>query len=288
MSAALPGASVEIWNRAAPPSDYAVVWRPPQELFDAQPRLKAIFNAGAGVDALLALRLPDGVPLVRLEDAGMADQMADYVVHAALRHLREFDAYEAQARERAWKPRPPRRKVDFPVGVLGFGVLGEHVARSLQTMGFPVHAWTRTEKYIIGLRVFAGEAGLADFLRATRILVCLLPLTPETRGIVNRRTLGLLRPEAYVINVARGGHVVESDLVDALKEGRIAGAALDVFAEEPLPSSHPLWNQPGITVTPHISAATLRDEAVEQIARKILAMERGEPPTGVVDPQRGY
>jgi glyoxylate/hydroxypyruvate reductase A len=288
LRAALPDASVETWTRDAPPSDYAVVWRPPQEFFDTQPRLKAIFNAGAGVDALLALRLPADVPLVRLEDAGMAEQMADYVMHAVLRHFREFDVYDSQARAHVWKPREPRRKVDFPIGILGFGVLGEHVTRSLQTMGFPVHAWTRTPKEAIGLRVFSGAAGLEDFLQATRILVCLLPLTVETRGIINRRTLGLLRPDAYVINVARGGHVVESDLVEALREGRLAGAALDVFEEEPLHASHRLWDQPGIAVTPHISAATRRDEAVDQIARKILAMERGETPTGVVDQRRGY
>jgi glyoxylate/hydroxypyruvate reductase A len=288
LRAALPGASVETWARDASPSEYAIVWRPPQEFFDTQPRLKAIFNAGAGVDALLNLRLPDGVPLVRLEDAGMAEQMADYVVHAVLRHVREFDVYESQARGGVWKPRAPRRKADFPIGVLGFGVLGEYVARSLQTMGFPVHAWTRTPKDAIGLRVFTGDAGLEDFLAATRVLVCLLPLTGETRGIVNRRTLALLRPEAYIVNVARGGHVVESDLIEALKEGRLAGAALDVFEQEPLPSGHPLWDQPGIAVTPHISAATLREESVEQIARKILAMERGDPISGVVDLRRGY
>ena len=288
LRAALPDATAETWTPGAPPADYAIVWRAPQEFFDAQPRLKAIFNAGAGVDAVLGLRLPEGVPLVRLEDAGMAEQMADYVVHAVLRHFREFDVYDAQARARIWKPRPPRRKADFPVGVLGFGVLGEHVARSLQTLGFAVHAWTRTEKDAIGLRVHTGEGGLRDFLAATRVLVCLLPLTAETRGIVNRDAIRLLRPEAYIVNVARGGHVVEADLIEALQAGRIAGAALDVFAEEPLPASHPLWSQPGIAVTPHISAATLRDEAVEQIARKILAMERGEPISGVVGPQRGY
>jgi glyoxylate/hydroxypyruvate reductase len=288
LRAALPEASVEIWSRDAPPCDYAVVWRPPQAFFDAQPRLRGIFNAGAGVDALIALRLPADVPLVRLEDAGMGEQMAEYVIHAVLRHFREFDVYDSQARERLWKPRAPRRKADFPIGILGFGVLGEHVARSLQGLGFPVHAWTRTPREAIDVDLFSGDTALDDFLAATRVLVCLLPLTAETRGIVDRRTLGLLRPDAYVINVARGAHVVESDLVEALDDGRLAGAALDVFGAEPLPPSSPLWDHPKITVTPHISAATLRDEAVEQIARKILAMERGEPITGIVEPRRGY
>ena len=167
-------------------------------------------------------------------------------------------------------------------------MLGEHVARSLQVIGFPVQAWTRTPKDAIAMRVFSGDAGLDEFLRASRILVCLLPLTPETRGIVNRRTLGLLRAGGYVINVARGGHVVEGDLIDALEQGTLAGAALDVFEEEPLPASHPFWIHPKIVVTPHISASTLRDEAIEQIARKILALERGEAITGIVESQRGY
>ena len=138
------------------------------------------------------------------------------------------------------------------------------------------------------MHVFSGAAGLEDFLQATRILVCLLPLTAETRGIIDRRAMGLLRPDAYIINVARGAHVVESDLIEALREGRLAGAALDVFEREPLEASHRLWDHPKIAVTPHISAATLRDEAVDQIARKVLAMERGEPITGVVELRRGY
>ena len=285
---ALPQASTEVWDRDALPADYAVVWRPPQEFFAAQPRLKAVFNAGAGVDALLALRLPDGVPVVRLEDAGMAAQMAEYVVHAVLRHFRELDVYAAQAGAHEWKPQAPRSKSDFPVGVLGFGVLGEHVARSLQVLGFPVHAWTRTSKDVIAMRLFSGEAELEAFLKASRILVCLLPLTAETRSIIDRRALGLLREQGYVINVARGGHVVEKDLLEALDQGSLAGATLDVFEEEPLPPAHPFWSHPKVVVTPHISAATLRDEAIEQIARKILALERGEPISGIVEAQRGY
>ncbi len=276
---ALPQASVESWRLRGSTADYAVVWRPSQEFFDAQPRLKAIFNAGAGVDALLELDLPPGAPLVRLEDAGMAEQMVEYVTYAVLGHFRDFDAYEADARAGRWNPRDPQRKADFPIGILGLGVLGSRVLYALTGLGFPVHAWSRSHRK---------HATFHDFLRDTRILVCMAPLTSETRGIINQESLALLRPNAYLINVARGGLVVESDLLVAVNSGALAGAMLDVFGEEPLPPEHPFWRHPKVIVTPHIAAATLRDESVTQIAEKILSLERGEAVSGIVEPDNGY
>lgn len=288
LRAALPGAEVSAWMPGAAPADYAVVWKPPQQLLDEQPQLKAIFNTGAGVDALMQLRLPSGVPVIRLDDAGMSVQMAEYVCHALIRHFRELDGYEADTRAGKWSFRKPLSRADFPVGILGLGVLGERVARAVAQFEFPVNGWSRTAKAVPGVQCYAGEAQLQAFLAASRVLVCLLPLTSATENILNRQHLALLRPGGYVINVARGAHLVDEDLLLLLDSGHLAGAMLDVFRTEPLPPAHPFWTHPNITVTPHTSARTLRSESMAQIAGKIAALQRGELVAGVVDPLRGY
>ena len=288
LRAALPQAGIEEWQPGAPPADHAVVWAPPQRFLDEQPRLKGIFNIGAGVDALLKLKLPPEALVVRIDDGGMAVQMAEFVCHAVIRHVRELDACEADAKQGKWTFRRPLRRTDFPVGVMGLGVLGERVARALAQFEFPVLGWSRAVKALPGVRCLAGQQEFGDFLSATRVLVCLLPLTPETDGIMNARNLSRLMPGGYVINVARGAHLVDDDLIALLDSGHLAGAALDVFRTEPLPAEHPFWHHPKITVTPHTSARTLRDESIAQIVGKILALERGEPIAGVVDANRGY
>jgi glyoxylate/hydroxypyruvate reductase len=288
LRAALPGADIEEWRPGAAAADHAVVWAPPQQLLDEQAGLKGIFNIGAGVDALMKLRLPPQALVVRLDDAGMSVQMAEFVCHAVIRHFRELDGYERDAAQGKWGFRKPRVRADYPVGVLGLGVLGQRVARAVAAFEFPVRGWSRSARDVPGVQCFAGEAQFDAFLADTRILVNLLPLTPETRNILDRATLGKLQPGGYVINVARGAHLVDADLLALLDSGHLAGAALDVFRVEPLPPEHPFWRHPKITVTPHTSARTLRDESIAQIARKILAFERGEPIAGVVDRQRGY
>jgi glyoxylate/hydroxypyruvate reductase len=288
LRAAFPEARVEVWEPGAPQADYAVVWAPPQQFLDEQQALKALFNIGAGVDALLQSRLPPGVKVVRLDDAGMSVQMAEYVCHAVIRHFRELDAYEADMRQGKWSFRRPNSRVDFPVGVLGLGVLGERVAKALRVFEFPVHGWSRSEKAIEGVVTHHGAEGLDTFLSQCRVLVNLLPLTSETRDILNRDTLSQLKKGGYLINVARGAHLVDNDLVELLDSGQMAGATLDVFRVEPLPQSHVFWNHPKITVTPHTSARTLRTESIAQIAGKIAAFERGESVAGLVDAVRGY
>ncbi len=289
---ALPEADVVEWSPGSMQGDqrpdYAMVWAPPQQLVDEQPQMKALFNIGAGVDALLKLSLPPHMQVVRLNDAGMSVQMAEFVAHAVIRHYRELDAYEREIAAGEWRFRKPLLRTDFPIGVMGLGVLGERVARTLSMFDFPVLGWSRSPKQIDGVQCFAGEAASHEFLAASRILVCLLPLTPETRGIMNRKTLSLLKPGGYVINVARGAHLVEEDLLALIDSGHLAGAALDVFQTEPLPAGHPFWKHPKIAVTPHTSARTLREDTVLQIAEKIRAMGRGEPVAGVVDRERGY
>jgi glyoxylate/hydroxypyruvate reductase A len=236
----------------------------------------------------LKLRLPPQALVVRLEDAGMSVQMAEFVCHALFRHFRELDQYDADARQARWSFRKPRLRSDYPVGVLGLGVLGQRVAQAIAAFEFPVRGWSRSPRDVAGVQCFAGAAQLDAFLAGTRVLVNLLPLTPDTENLLDRRTLGRLLPGGYLINVARGAHLVDEDLLALLASGQLAGAALDVFRTEPLPPDHPFWAHPKITVTPHSSARTLREESIAQIARKILAFERGEPIAGVVDRQRGY
>ena len=288
LTAALPQARVSAWTPGAAQADLAIVWAPPQQFIDEQPGLQALFNIGAGVDALLRLQLPAGLKVVRLDDAGMSVQMAEYVCHAVIRHFREFDGYDADTLTGKWSYRKPRSRADFAVGVMGLGVLGERVARALQVFDFPVNGYSRSPKQIDGVRCFAGPDQLGEFIQASRILVNLMPLTPETENILSRATLSQLQRGGYLINVARGRHLVEDDLIALIDEGHLAGATLDVFRTEPLPAEHPFWRHPKIIVTPHTSARTLREESIAQIVGKIQALQRGEPIRGVVDPQRGY
>ena len=281
-------AEVEAWQPGSPAADYAVVWQPSQAFFDSQSQLRAIFVAGAGVDAVLSLKLPSRLPILRLEDAGMAPQMAEYVVHAVLRYFREFDGYAIQAAHGYWNERPARSRREFPIGIMGYGILGQYVARALMALDFDVHAWARSGQGTSGVRLFSGTESLTEFLRATRILVCMLPLTTETQDIICRSTLEQLQPGSYFINVARGAHVVENDLLDALNQGHLAGVTLDVCRNEPATPVHPFWQHPNITLTPHIAAVTLCAKAVEQIVMNIDAFERGITVRGMVDRERGY
>ena len=217
LQAVLPGANISVWQPGAPAVDYAVVWAPPQQFMDEQQGLKALFNIGAGVDALLKLKLHPGALVVRLDDAGMAVQMAEYVCHAVIRHFREFDEHEAAMRTGQWAFRKPRLRQDFPVGVMGLGVLGERVAKALRHFDFRVNGWSRTPKSIDGVHVFSGADCMIDFLAASRVLVNLLPLTAETENILNCDTLLRLQPGGYVINVARGVHLVDEDLLALLE-----------------------------------------------------------------------
>jgi glyoxylate/hydroxypyruvate reductase A len=288
LRAALPAAQVSVWQSGADPADFAVVWAPPQQFLDEQSQLKGIFNIGAGVDALMKLRLPPGALVVRLEDAGMAVQMAEYVCQAVIRHFRELDVYARDMACGVWDFHKPHERAEFPVGVMGLGVLGARVARALAHFDFSVLGWSRAPKVIDGVRTFAGATQFNDFLTSCRILVNLLPLTPDTINILNRNTMSRLLPGGYIINVARGAHLVDEDLLALMQSGHLAGAALDVFRTEPLPAAHPFWQQAGITLTPHTSARTLRSESIAQIAGKINALARGEPVAGVVDTRRGY
>ena len=287
---AMPDAKIGAWPKTeAGEADYAIVWKPPQELLAGLSKAKAVFNLGAGVDAFAeASALHRDLPIVRLEDAGMAEQMVEYACHAVLRSYRELDAYAEQQRAAMWRARRRLDKRSFGIGVLGLGVMGAAVAEALAGFRFPVFGWSRTRKTIPGVTSHAGAAELDAVLARARVLICLLPSTRETRGLLDRARLSRLPRGACVVNLARGELLIEEDLVALLDEGQLSAAILDVFRDEPLPPQHAFWHHPRITVTPHISAATLIDESVEQIAAKIRRLERGLPVTGLVARARGY
>jgi glyoxylate/hydroxypyruvate reductase len=291
----LPEADLREWQPGdTRPADIAVVWRPPREMLAGRDDLRALFNLGAGVDAILALErehpgtLPRNAQLIRLEDTGMTSQMTEYVTHAVLRYLRRFDEYQTLQNEHRWEVLEPHSRERFTVGVLGLGVLGAHVAQTLAGFGLPVRGYSRSVRHIDGIETFAGNGQFDAFLDGVKVLVNLLPHTPDTANVLNAHTFAKLAHGAYLINVARGGHLVEADLLDALASGQLAATTLDVFRDEPLPPGHPFWQQPRITITPHISALTLRRESVEQVARKIHALMRGEAVSGAVNLERGY
>ncbi|CAE1146847.1 glyoxylate/hydroxypyruvate reductase GhrA [Serratia sp. Tan611] len=295
MQQRLPGSTLRIWQPGDDrPADYALVWLPPYEMLAGRHQLKGVFALGAGVDAILQQErqhpgtLPAGVPLLRLEDTGMAQQMQEYALSYVLRYFRCFDEYQRQQQQGEWQPLEPHQLQDFTIGILGAGVLGRAVAQKLVDFGFNVRCWSRSAKQIDGVSSFAGEAQRPAFLDGVKLLINLLPNTPETQGILNGEMFAHLAPQAYLLNLARGAHLVEEDLLAALELGQIKAATLDVFVQEPLPPAHAFWRHPAVTITPHIAAITLPEQAMDRVAQNILAIEAGETPTGIVDIRRGY
>jgi glyoxylate/hydroxypyruvate reductase A len=286
------------WTYHAHPSatacDYAIVWKPPAEIFAQHPKLKAVINYGAGVDAILAMGVvPAHIPIVRLEDAGMAQQMAQYAMYGVIHHQRRMTIYREQQARGHWQQHEDRGHIPNPtVGVMGLGEMGGHVAAKLAQFGYTVVGWSRSgakfAKLIERMETYAGDGELPAFLQRCDVLVCLLPLTPQTRGILNKTNLSYLRRNAFLISAGRGGHMVDADVLAALDSGQLAGALLDVFHEEPLPKDSPFWSHPNVLVTPHVSATTPLQNACEQIVEKIEALERGERVSGIVDPSKAY
>ena len=287
----LPEAEVYVWDPEGPAvgADYAIVWQPPEALFERETHLKAVFNLGAGIDGLLKVaNLPEALTVVRLEDAGMSVQMAEYVLHQLLEASRGMETYREQQRQSLWKIHRPIKRSEWPVGVMGLGHIGKRVARTLANLDYQVSGWARGEHSLEGVSTYAGPGQMGDFLQATRVLVNTLPLTDETRDIINYELLSQLQPGAVLINVGRGEHLVEDDLLRALDDGTVLRASLDVFRKEPLPEGHPFWQRQEITITPHISARTLRDATLEQITGKIRDHAAGRAISGIVDTDRGY
>jgi glyoxylate/hydroxypyruvate reductase A len=280
-----------LWPEVAHPErvDVAVVWQAPPELFSTLTGLRAVFSLGAGVDHILSQSdLPPGLPVVRLADAGMSEQMLQYVLYGVLRFHRDFDRYEIDQAEVRWAPRPVRRASETRVGILGLGALGGEAARALGRLGFAVAGWSRTARRLDGVRSFAGPEGLGEIARYSDILVALLPLTPDTQGLLDAGVFRQMPRGSALINCARGGLVVENDLLDALDSGQLRGALLDVLGEEPAPEDHPFWNHPRVKLTPHIAASTRLEEACEQFADNLQRLAERLPLRNVVAKDRGY
>ncbi len=286
-----PGLELRIWPEVGPPEDvlFVLSWKHPLGIMKRFPRLKCIASLGFGVDHVLRdPDLPAGVPVTRIVDAGMVDAMSTYVLAAVLSHTRHFNLYRRDQALKTWTARIPKHPHDVRVGVMGLGHLGSDAARKLHALGFPVSGWSRTPKSIDGVTGFAGEGDLDTFLSGADILICLLPLTSATQGILNCRTLSKLPAGAYLINAARGEHLMEGDLIAALESGHLSGACLDVFREEPLPESHPFWSHPQVTVTPHVASLTYPRDVAPQIVANYHRVRAGQLPWNIVDLKRGY
>ncbi|GBD48908.1 2-hydroxyacid dehydrogenase [Methylopila sp. Yamaguchi] len=267
---------------------YALVWNPPRGFFARFPNLALVINLGAGVDALTARDdLPDA-PITRLSDPLMARMMAGYVLFAVLRHARDIPVFERAQRQGRWVYVHPRPAEEIRVGVMGLGELGAAAATEIARQGFNVRGWSRSPKTIEGVACTAGMEALPAFLGGCEILVVMLPLTPETRGLLNAEGLALLPEGAKFVNVSRGPVVDEAALVDALTRRVISDATLDVFATEPLPEASPLWRLDNVLITPHLASIALPASAATQIAENIRRVRSGQPPLNAVDRRRGY
>lgn len=297
----VPGPSVTLrrWPEVGDASeiDYLLIWGAPQAALSTFPNLKAVFSLGAGVDHLGDLSAwPDTLPIIRFVDPSLTDEMTGWVVLNVLRFHRQDPAYRAQQADKIWQAHlvPPASAVR--VGIAGAGVLGLAAAEALAGLGYDVAVWSRTGRALDGLQSFTGpgvgagaRAGaLDDFLARTDMLVSLLPLTEETRGIWNEERFARLPRGAFVLNAGRGKTLVEADLLAALESGQVAGAALDVFESEPLAETHPFWSHPKVIVSPHMASLTHPKALAARVAENIGRLERGVPVEGLVDRTRGY
>ena len=288
---ALPGLDFRVDPDVGDPADIesAMVWKAPPGEMRKYPNLKLIINIGAGVDYILKdSTLPQGVPIMRLVDPEQNRMMAQYVLHAVLRWHRDFPALEKARRERRWQYIHPRETAELPVGIMGLGHIGTHVAQELLRQGFPVSGWSRTPKQVEGVTTFHGMDQLKPFLARSQILVLIMPFTKETDGIVNRDVLYALPRGAKIVNIGRGQLVDEAALAAAIREGQISRAMLDVFRTEPLPADHPFWDIEEIEITPHLASIAIPRSSALQIADNIRRLRAGQPLLNIVDRKRGY
>jgi glyoxylate/hydroxypyruvate reductase A len=291
-----PQRPVHIWPDPADPSaiGYALVWKPPRGLLATLPHLTAIFSLGAGVDHFIFQEDLPNVPIVRVVSPDLTQRMTEWVTLQVLMHHRRQRIYDRYQAERRWQELRQPAAAEVRVGIMGLGRLGRDAAEVLSRIGFKVAGWSRRPTTVAGVASFDGAGGLDTFLARTDILVCLLPLTPETRGILSMPLFaklardGALGRGPVLINGGRGGLQVEADIAAAIERGILAGASLDVFAEEPLDPASPLWRLPNVIVTPHVAAASDPATIAPEIIRQIIAYEAGEPLANLVDRAAAY
>lgn len=289
--AADPTLEVRVWPEVGDRAqvDVAFAWKPPPGELARYPNLRAVYALGAGVDGLLSdPEFPRDLPLVRMVDPALGRLMTEYVTGAVLRHHCEWDRYALLQRDGVWERHARPFMSDRVVGVMGLGELGGRAALALAQAGFTVRGWASRSREIAGVRTFGGDRELDAFLSACEILVCLLPLTERTRGVLCAATFAALPRGAALVHVARGAHLVESDLIAALDAGQLRSATIDVFEREPLPPGHPFWTDPRILITPHVASITSRASAARTVVANLGGWMRGEPLRDVVDARRGY
>ncbi|ARN19245.1 2-hydroxyacid dehydrogenase [Piscinibacter gummiphilus] len=283
---------VPIWTEADAPDpgqvEAILAWRMKAGILPKYPNLRVLCSTGAGVDKLLVEDLPATVPVTRVVDPAQGVEIAQYVVAQTLAFTRDLPLYARQQAHAQWKRHPVRLASQCRVGVMGLGAVGQAIARAFAPLGYPVSGWSRSAKSLPGIQCHAGLDGLAKFLSHTDILVCALPLTPETRGLLNRGTLGQLPSGAFVVNVGRGEQLVEPDLQMLLDEGHLAGAALDVFDREPPPPDNWVWGHPKVSATPHIAAQASFDVVAAQCVDAWRSARAGDTPALAVDRTAGY
>jgi glyoxylate/hydroxypyruvate reductase A len=269
--------------------DFALVWHPPLGVFKNYPNLKVIASTGAGVDHILKdPNIPEGVIITRVVDIKLTNDMSNYLIAQVMNHIRNIAYYRLEQQEMKWSPKPYLDDSKIQIGIMGMGELGQDVANKLKHLGLNVHGWARSKKDLSNIKVFAGSNEFTDFLSQSDILICLLPLTKETFNILNKDTFSSLPSGAYVINVARGEHLVVDDLIEALDSGKLSGACLDVFREEPLPNDHVFWTHPKISITPHVASITIPESVASQIIENYKKMIKGELLLNSVSRSAGY
>lgn len=289
-AARAPDIDFHIWPSIGDPDKirYLAAWQPPENIAETFPNLELVFSIGAGVDQFDLSQIPAHIPVVRMIEPGLVAGMVEYATLAVLAAHRDWLTYAVQQREGRWQPMPVRTAGTRRVGVLGMGTMGQAVLEKLRDFGFRCAGWSRTKHHLPGIECFAGEQGLGDFLARSDILVCLLPLTPETRGILSRKLFRQLPPGAVLINLGRGDHLNEDDLLGVLDGDHLSAAMLDVCSIEPLPEGHPFWQHPRILLTPHIASVTQPDTSAEAVLDNIRRHREGLPLVGLVDRVRGY
>ena len=269
--------------------EFALAWSHPAGAFKEYPNLKCVASMGAGVDHILIdPDLPETITITKLEDPNLTRDMGAFVVALVMNHVRGLFDYKESKQKHLWKRQRYQIPEETTIGIMGLGVLGSYAAAQLLKLDFNVIGWARSGKNLAGVEVFAGAEELDAFLAKSAILVCLLPLTPETEDILNKDTLQKLPENAYVINVARGKHIVDQDLIELIDKGHLAGASLDVFREEPLPEDHAFWHHPKINITPHIASITDPASAVNQILENYDRLQKNEPLKNIVSQEKGY
>lgn len=269
--------------------DMALVWKHPKGSLAEYPNLELIACNGAGVDFIFDdPDVPKDIPITRVVDTKLAEDMSEHVLAVILSHLKNLDVYKLQQTQKIWKPRNYHRISDLTVGIMGLGELGSVLAKDLVRFGFKVQGWARSPKTIQTVKTFAGDDRVSPFLASSEILVCLLPLTEATTGILNKSLFEKLPKNAFVINVARGGHLVDSDLIEMLDTGHLSGAGLDVYHQEPLPAGHPFWDHKKIHMTPHYASVSDPKFVVPQIVENHRRLRQGKPLLNEVSRAKGY